>query len=321
VKKLNNLTWTPAWTSVLGCIHGCLKYLHIAPDFSWLYGGTGHGFLINMSQDGSCPSGPTAWITSRFFELGKNLGYSIEGIFGDKRKPGWKETQEKAWDFTKTALDNGTPLFGWELAIPEFYVIEGYDEVGYYYNGPGSEMGPSPKPWMELGDSEIGMIEVYSVQPVQPAKDEEIVKEALSFAIAFNEGSPNWVLPEYRAGQKAYKAWIDAVESGRAILMGHAYNAAVWEECRRNGLAFLQEAKQRLAGQSNGAFNGAIRSYGEVAKQLKKITELYPFFENNREEEMGQNPKSEQAVEHLKTAKTAEAKGAKYLEEILEGLS
>lgn len=70
MKKLSNLNWTPAWTSLVGCIHGCLKHLGIDPGFSWLYGGTGHAFIINMSQDGSCPSRPTAWNTSRFYELG-----------------------------------------------------------------------------------------------------------------------------------------------------------------------------------------------------------------------------------------------------------
>jgi hypothetical protein len=278
MKKLNNLSWTPAWSSIVGCIHGCLKYLKIKPGFSWLYGGTGHAFLINMSQDGSCPSGPTAWNTTKFYDLGKNLGYIIEGIFGDKRQPGWEEKQEKAWELTRTALDAGTPVIGWELAIPEFYVVEGYDQVGYYYNGPGAEGGPNPKPWQELGNSGIGILEIYSVKPTKGANDVQVVKDALYFAVGFNGGSNEWVLSEYRSGQEAFQVWIDAVASGAAELMGHAYNAAVWGECRRNGLAFLQEAKRRLDGNLEPVFNAAIRSYGEVGQQLKNISDLYPFF-------------------------------------------
>jgi hypothetical protein len=320
MKKLPNLAWTPAWTSILGCIHGALKYLEIAPDLSWLFGATGHAFIINMSKDGSCPSGPTAWNTSELFNLGRNIGFRIEGVFGDKRQPGFKEKQIEAWELTKAAIDQNIPVVGWELAIPEWYLIEGYDDAGYLFNGPGAEMGPSPKPWRKLGKTNIGMLEIFSVNPTQSAKDNSIIKEALTFSVAFNQPKSNWLLPGYLSGQDAYKVWIKAVSSGKAMLMGHAYNAAVWAECRQNATAFLREAKLRLPGIADKAFDAAIQSYGEVAKQLKDITELYPFFENNREEPVGINPKSEKAAEHLQEAQTAEEDGSEYLKDILKSL-
>jgi hypothetical protein len=320
MKKLPNLIWTPAWTSVVGCIHGALKFLKIDPGFSWLFGATGHAFIINIFQDGSCPSGPTAWNTSQFYALGKNIGYNIEGVFGDKRQPGFKEKQIKAWELTKAALNQNIPVVGWELAIPEWYIIHGYDDAGYLYNGPGADMGPSPKPWRKLGKTNIGMVEIYSINPTQPAKDNITIREALAFSIAFNQPSSEWLLPGYLAGQDAYKIWIQAVSTGKAMLMGHAYNSAVWAECRQNATVFLREAKSRLPGIADKTFDDAIRSYSEVAKQLKDITELYPFFENNREEPVGINPKSEKAAEHLQVAKTAEEEGLGYLKDILKSL-
>ncbi len=320
MKRLSNLAWTPTWTSIIGCIHGSLKFLDIAPSLGWLFGGTGHGFIINMSRDGSCPSGPTAWNTSRFYELGVNIGYQMNGLFADKRQPGFKDKQIEVWEIAKTSIDQYLPVIGWELAIPEWYIIDGYDDVGYYYNGPGADQGPRPKPWRKLGKTDIGMAEVYSIKPVQPADDKQTIKEALSFALAFNQGAKKWVLPEYLAGQGAYQVWIDAVSSGKAMLMGHAYNAAVWGECRENALVFLQEAKDRIPGVVDKAFDGAIQSYSEVAKHLKDVTELYPFFENTREEPIGNNPKSQKAAEHLQAARNAEAEGDDFLKEILEGI-
>lgn len=321
MKRIPDLIWTPAWTSVLGCIHGGLKFLEIAPDISWLFGGTGHAFIINMSRDGSCPSGPTAWKTSRFYDLGNNLGYQIDGIWGDKRKPDFKDKQLAAWDLTKASLDQNLPVVGWELAIPEFYLVNGYDEGGYYFSGPGAEMGPSPKAWQELGVSEIGMLELFAIKPVPQADTETQVREALRFAIAFNQGDPEWVLPDYLSGQEAYRVWIDALRSGRASLVGHAYNAAVWEECRRNGVLFLQEAKNKLKGKMDQTFDEAIRTYYEAASQLKDVSELYPFFENNRHEPVGENPRSQKAAEHLQAAMTAEAVGEGLLAEILKELN
>ena len=319
--KLPDLVWTPAWTSVVGCIHGALNFHKLASDISWLFGATGHAFIINMSRDGSCPSGPTAWKTSRFFDLGKNIGYQIDGVWGDNRQPDFQNKQKAAWDLARASLDKNLPIIGWELAIPEFYVVNGYDDQGYYFSGPGAEQGPSPKAWQELGESEIGKLELYTIKPAQGKEMEIQVRESLVFALAFNQGSPEWVLPDYLAGQDAYRVWIDALISGRASLMGHAYNAAVWEECRRNGVAFLLEAKKRLKGRMDSIFDQAVLSYREVASQLKDVAELYPFFENNRQEPVGETPRGQKAAHHLQAAMAAESEGQGLLTEIINNLS
>ena len=62
MKILDGLTYTPAWISHMGCLSGCTRYLDIPATDSWIYGATGHAFIINISHD-SCPSGPTAWKT------------------------------------------------------------------------------------------------------------------------------------------------------------------------------------------------------------------------------------------------------------------
>ena len=80
---LENLKWSPKWVSHLGCVKGCLDFLGIEITDAWLYGGTGHAFIINIGED-SCPSGPTAWKTMMLFEQGLALGYEIKGVFGSK---------------------------------------------------------------------------------------------------------------------------------------------------------------------------------------------------------------------------------------------
>ena len=300
--ELTDLVWTPAWTSNIGCIHGALDYLGIAPELSWLFGATGHAFLINMSKDGSCPSGPTAWKTAHFFDLGKNIGYQIEMVWGDKRKPEFQNKQKAAW----------------EMVVAEFYLVNGYDEQGYYFSGPGEDTAPSPKPWQQLGESEIGMLELYSIKPHQSSEIEVQVREGLQFALDFNQGSPEYVLPDYLAGKAAYQAWIEALISERASSLGHSYNAAVWEECRRNSVAFLYSVKTKMKGKMDHLINQAIQAYSQVACQLKDITELYPFFENNSKDPVGENPRSQKAAKHLQAALEAEIAGEGFLKQINE---
>ena len=131
---LEYLKWSPSWVSHLGCVKGCLNYLGLEMTEGWLYGGTGHAFIINMAKD-ACPSGPTAWKTMMLYELGENLGYVTEGVFGSKHTANLDELQEQAWEHAKKAIDHGRPCYGWELEIPEFYVIYGYDDLGYYFSG------------------------------------------------------------------------------------------------------------------------------------------------------------------------------------------
>ena len=245
MKRLEGLSWRPCWVSHLGCLKGCADYLGLEVSDGWLYGGTGHAFVLNIHEM-VCPSGPTAWIAEPIFRLGRNLGYVIDGAFGSRARGDLAEARAKAWEHVRAAIDRGLPCYGWELAIPEFYLIRGYDDTGYYYVGPCCEEGAGPKPWRELGDTKIGEVDVHSMAPGQAAEDAQTVQQALSFALEHAGNPEKWIFPKYRAGLEGYDAWIAALEGGHASRYGMAYNAAVWAECRQFAVAFLEEARERL---------------------------------------------------------------------------
>ena len=132
VKELNRLRWVPRWASHASCIQGCLNYLGLRISDAWLFDATGHAFVLNISP-GFCPTGPTDWHTRRFLEAGHNVGYVLECM--DRSCPGQgqdlREAQEKAWEHVGRAIGQGMSCYGWELDIPEYQVIFGYDETGY----------------------------------------------------------------------------------------------------------------------------------------------------------------------------------------------
>ncbi|MHC4431695.1 MAG: hypothetical protein ACYTBS_07640, partial [Planctomycetota bacterium] len=165
-KQLEDLRWVPRWASHVGCIKGCLNYLDIDVSDAWLFGATGHAFLLNISP-GLCPSGPTDWDTSRFLSLGSNIGYVVETVdeYCPRQARDLLKAQERAWAHVRGAIDRGHPCYGWELDIPEYAVIYGYDETGYYISGPESDTGKGPMPWQDLGRSEICSVLVSSLTP------------------------------------------------------------------------------------------------------------------------------------------------------------
>ncbi|MGC9523536.1 MAG: hypothetical protein ACP5HG_16880 [Anaerolineae bacterium] len=323
MKRLENCTWEPAWVSHLGCLKGCLEYLGVDVSMDWLYGGTGHAFVINMHEE-VCPSGPTAWDTRMLFELGANLGYRETCVFGGKQDGGLGEAQERAWEMVRGAIDQGLPCYGWELEIPEFYVICGYEDGpdgGYYYAGPGCEDGKGPKPWRELGDTGIGIVEVYAVRPGEAADDVTAVGKALSAALNHASNPKEWIFEGYRAGLEGYDNWIRALEEGKASDMGMRFNAGVWLECRQHAVGFLREAESRLAGLADAPLDAALLHYTAVAEGLGEVAEIYPWSWGASDEEvLPIDDRSRAAVEALRMARDAEAAGLAALDEIVRVL-
>ncbi len=323
MKRLDGLRWEPLWVSHLGCLKGCLDYLGIPMTAAWLFGATGHGFMLNLSGD-ICPSGPTAWKTNVLLTLGSSVGFRTIVVFGYRGSGDLEPVQERAWEAARRAIDDGIPCYGWELDVPEFYVVNGYDDVGYYYQGCTADGGAGPKPWRELGDTGIGCVELIIVHPEQPRDDAAIVRNALEFAGAVARGGSEWVLPGYTMGLAAYDAWIAGLESGKASGMGAAYNASVWESCRRHAVAFLKEAGERLPGKADDAFDDAAQAYAAVAANLAVVAAQFPFIgvsEEQRDANTGDAERVRRAVEHLALARDAESRGVKSLAVIASHMS
>ncbi len=316
IVALKKLKWQERWVSHLGAIEGCLKYLQIKIPTAWLYGATGHAFILNIGEN-LCPSGPTAWNTEMLFSMAPRIGYRINGVFGMKTDSDFNKKQEDAWILVQEAINNNLPCYGWELMVPEFYVINGYDTKGYYFSGPLAKKMKGPKDWIELGNTDISILELYTITLGNPADDRIVVKEAFRNALEHSNNPPKWIRPEYRSGMAGYERWIKAVESGTAHAQGMAYNTAVWAECREYSVEFLKLAKKKLKNIASSDFDEAIMSYKDVSSNLNKVMKLYPYKASLTSEEIGVDKKSKDAANYLVRAKEAESSGLKTLQRIV----
>jgi hypothetical protein len=313
------LNWKQRWVSHLGAVEGSLNFLKHKISTAWLYGGTGHAFIINIAKD-LCPSGPTAWRTMMLYELAPNLGYKVEGVFARKTDPEFPRLQEKAWEHAKHCIDNGIPCYGWELIVPEYYVINGYDDVGYHFSGPGCEEGKGPKPWKDLGTSEIGILEVYSIHPTDTANPIKAIRESFEKVLYHASNPENIIFPNYRSGIEAYDWWITAIKEGIALEMGNAYNAVTWAECRKFAVQFLKEAKKHVNKDIGLLLDNARKQYEIVAKNLENITKDYPFTLGMENKPIGIDDRTQRTVEALKIVRDAEQTGLIILKDIVENL-
>jgi hypothetical protein len=316
-KQLENLWAKPMWTSHLGAIKGCADYLNLNVSDGWLFGTTGHAFILNIHEV-VCASGPTAWCTEMIFKLAKNAGCTIDGVISFKQHKDFTDKQKIAWENTKQAIDNGFPCYGWELDIPEYYVVYGVDDIGYYFSGPLCIEGKGTKPWNKLGDSAVGVLEMYTVKPCKPSDDIHTVKDAIKSVLEHAKNPGKWIYPKYRAGLAGYDLWIKALETGTANDFGMPYNAEVWNECRKYAVEFLKEAKTRI-GKIASLFDEAIDHYEVVSENMKKVVSVFPFLERNPNH-IKDEGRVRTALESLRQARSAEEAGLITLGKILKEL-
>jgi hypothetical protein len=320
--ELEGLRWKPRWISEMGCLQPCLKHLGRKVSWPWLYGGTGYAFLLNIHNE-LCPSG---W---HVFEvpvgkLGANLGIrvasSTEGGHEFPSDEDMPHRQREVWEATRGAIDRGQPCYGYNLEIGDYYVVHGYDDVGYYYSGPMCEAGKGPLPWQDYGPGGDvkGLLCMGAVGLTDPADDAKTIRDAFAFAVehAQTAGEPDQV---YRVGLPGYGQWIQALKSGKADTWGTAYNAACYLECREAAVGFLRESKERLGDEHAGLLDEAIRHYQAVATSLQEVASAFPT-KGNSPEHLEDESRIRTATEALTAAQTAEAMGIGVLEQLVAAL-
>ena len=245
-------------------------------------------------------------------KLGNNIGYVVEGVHGVKTDGDFEEKRKTAWEFCKKAIDRDMPCFGFDLGGPEYCVVNGYDDAGYWFSGGASAFQMmKPRNWKELGDS-VGLLEMCSVRLSNAADDTKAVRESIEFVLKQSKND--------QEGTNGFENWIKALETGTASTIGTALHAGCWTECRTFGVQFLKEAKERIGGKTNKLFDEAGGYYDTERESLQKVNELFPIHINYANEPIKNTELSQKAIEHLKKACRAEEAGLKSLEKLYNEL-
>jgi len=319
-KRLAGMKWDPSWISHMACLVGCADYLKLDVPPAWIHGASAHAFALNIHPQ-LCPSGPTAWPTKKCNILVGDVGLHIKAHMTHSRDPNVAQRRREIFQQVRKAIDANRPCIGWEMGVPEWYPICGYDGAGnYLYLGFDGKVGK--KEHEKLGDSGIGVTNVLIVEPGSRADDRTTVRESLRMALKIATGKCAW--KNYAGGLAGYDAWIKGLDANGTLGLGAAYNAQCWAECRRNAVAFLALAAKRLPDKAMAPhFKQAINSYKAVSRQLDVVAETFPF--NHRDQKMMDanlaDPKRRaKAAEALRKARKAERAGIQALAKLAVAL-
>ncbi|MET1172215.1 RNA polymerase sigma factor [Paenibacillus amylolyticus] len=289
------------WNSAAASIHEMLGYIGPSPSLPMVMGMSGLSFRLTILPQDIHIAGPTAYNFKEVLTRGlQHMGYrshavealaSEAGLNANLVDPSMLEEKAKgkrllnprlvqALSLIRYAIHRGIPAVVWDLNIPEFGLIYGYDDAARtLYGTDFIKSGTIPYDHVGRGVNQ----EVF----VLAAESDGMIREmnlhaALTAVLAHYRGEDPYTLPNTVSGVAAYAVWREALEYRRVEPNGHAYNIAVLWDARRYASEFFKELSLKWA--SIASYSNLIsfclqaeELYRNMSQKLNTLAELFPF--------------------------------------------
>jgi hypothetical protein len=282
---------------------------------------TGHAFRMNIDPEQIHAAGPTSFPGGYIMRRNlANLGFISN--MGEAAVPVTPENAEGTIALVQKTVDQGIPAIAFDLFIPEFGLIYGYDDEKQVFHAKDVSQDGTIT-YQQFVEPKIGVLFLVTISESLPHSKYEMIRMALDMIVSHSRGEEwNHVFKDrFVMGLAAFDTWIEVMRQRKADEFGNAYNVAVIADAREFAAEFLR----RLAVQWNGtnivermvrekASEAAVH-YEAVADTFGKLREIFPFPE-------GGTPKEPEIADYtidlLQKAKEAEIKGEKVLEQLLD---
>ncbi len=285
--------YEPCWLSLLGAVSGSLNSLGTKASIVEVGGYTGYSFLINVSRDETCPSGPTALHIKTFKEiLGgiECLGWRVRSREYPRSYPSGAgapspedlKVARGVFERVRKEIDNrDRPVVLYGLVAPEYGIVYGYEGESYLVSTYRSAQNPrvkeDPVPYYELNSP--GCIdEIYFTEKVK-VRPSKARREALARALRFAEGDIE-MASDYISGPPALAEWarvLEEVPEASQDYMGNSYVGACVHEGRKISAAFLRNIAKKSPQSESRYLSRSAASYSRGAKSLAGFARLFPF--------------------------------------------
>ncbi|MEN6480055.1 MAG: hypothetical protein ABFD20_10520 [Anaerolineales bacterium] len=234
----------------------------------WLMGASGWAFRI-IVEKGLCPSSTSVFDWRSILpESVRNAGWeciAVTRLWDEEAVRAERQAEARA--AIVAGIDAGTPAIVWDLKLPEWGVITGYDDEAQVFYGLAGDGQPATMPYAELGEREVKILSVVVPGAPNGRPRAEAVRRALETAVRHAEGGEWGDRPEYQDGLAAFEQWARALTSPIGPTHEQAiYHAAHWAGARCYARDFLR-------GQCAGCptLQPAADAYAKVANGLLAV--------------------------------------------------
>lgn len=330
------------WNSAAASIHEMLGYIGPSPSLPMVMGMSGLSFRLTILPQDIHIAGPTAYNFKEVLTRGlQHMGYrshavealaSEAGLNANLVDPSMLEEKAKgkrllnprlvrALSLIRYSIHRGIPAVVWDLHIPEFGLIYGYDDAARtLYGTDFIKSGTIPYDHVGRGVNQ----EVF----VLTAESDGMIREmnlhaALTDVLAHYRGEDPYTLPNTVSGLAAYAVWREALEYRRVEPNGHAYNIAVLWDARRYASEFFKELSLKWA--STARYSSLIafclqaeELYRNMFQKLNTLAELCPFPDGGLPNE---KVHADQAISILVEVEELERAAVVVIKALLEGMA
>jgi hypothetical protein len=268
---MENLAQPPYETSLMGVVRGVFDHYEIEASTPWLYGATGHAFVVNIHEQ-LCPSGPYCWNGDGWVKLLENLGVTRKDLgFFHAGSPLADRAAVEAK--IREHLERGVVCSHLNM---DNQLIAGYDDHGLINRqpwGPDCPVTPARLTWGSWDEwGEEVHVTFYAFERCEPADDRTAARASLEYAVDLYETPKAHTDEQYGMGPDGYANWITAVNDGHGGHHGAWWNATVWSECRKMASSYFTEIAERFPEAADPARDLAAR-YATLAGNLLRAAD------------------------------------------------
>ncbi|WP_091217533.1 hypothetical protein [Paenibacillus sp. BC26] len=308
-------------------LHSIVQYTELAGmTLVEVMGYTAHAFKIIIDREVVEVGSYSNFDWKQHHEAAlNNLGFSVQYAGKQTNNPPTPEELEEGIELVQQAIDRGIPALSWDLFIPEWGVIYGYDDNRRVFQCRDVRQD-GELPYEKLGRGEVTELYVLGIKGYQPVDRRTMLKGALELALQHAK-VPQRELEKgsHRNGIAAYDAWITAFTNRTVEAFGNSVNTVKVWDAREFAVKFLEDVvanwpneKDWDSSQLRQLASEAAAHYRIVADRLGALVSLFPFPQGG---EPNQEAVASRSIQLLQDAKAAEIQGVRVLEQMLESLA
>ncbi|MBO9605866.1 MAG: hypothetical protein J7639_07950 [Paenibacillaceae bacterium] len=271
--------------TAIQAIHRAARFLpRFETDLVDMMGFTGQAFRMQADPIRARAAAATAYDWGAVLSEGlRNAGLHCRYRGGPGCMEPDAEYVTEAVDLVQTSIDRGVPAVVWDLFLPEFGVLYGYDDDRSSLYGKDLYQNGTIR-YERLGGGATGELFVLVLTGTFPVNRVDALRDMLLAALAHLEergtGKPP---PPFRAGPAGYLAWIEAFRAGNVDPNGNAYLAHQLHDAREFATAFMSRLHHHWGTPASSRDRGirllageAADCYADTARALRKLRVLFP---------------------------------------------
>lgn len=285
--------WTTAGFNMYGMLETTDKH---ELSISQVLGLTGQAFRLNIVRNSIHTSGATRYDWNVILPKAmRNLGFHCRFVSGGSSvtvqgaEPAAHatETLEEAFQLIQNTLDQGGYVLSFDLTLPEFGVIYGYDDTAREFYVGDVNVSFHRKadeherlPYDRLGRTVTGLLFVMAITGKVPVSKEEALLGAVRLILDHAKGKE----PAQEGvvnGLSAYEAWIEAFRNRTVDKHGNSYTTELTHDARRYAVQFIEETASEWAGAKDNKtaelLLEAARHYALCAESFQSLCRMFPF--------------------------------------------